>query len=113
MTVSFQTWNPPRKTPEMAVILEDDLTVSPYFYRYLKLFNRKYGNSPNVSGYSLQGKSIQHSTLVSDCCLEVDTKYQVFLYPTLGTSGFAPNRLPWIQFQGNECSFGCLLKIGV
>ncbi|XP_052256493.1 uncharacterized protein LOC127861846 isoform X7 [Dreissena polymorpha] len=95
----LHTWNPPRETPELAVIFEDDLTVSPYFYKYLKLVDRKYGHSPNVSGYSLQGKSIRHSSLVSDCCLEVDTKYPVFLYPTLGTSGFAPNRLPWIKFQ--------------
>lgn len=83
----------------MAVILEDDLTVSPYFYKYLKLVHKLYGNHQDVAGYALQGKSIKHTVEDPDCCIEVDTKHRVFLYPTLGTSGFAPNRLQWIRFK--------------
>lgn len=83
----------------MAVILEDDLTVSPFFYKYLKLVHTFYGNNPDVAGYSLQGKNIKHAIENPVCCIEVDTKHRVFLYPTLGTSGFAPNRLRWIRFK--------------
>ena len=82
------------------MIFEDDLTVSPYFYRYLKLVHKKYGHLPDVAGYSLQGNNIKHALpAVHGCCLEIDVAHKVFLYPTLGTSGFAPNRLKWIRFK--------------
>jgi hypothetical protein len=34
-----------------------------------------------------------------ECCLKVPLEHKVFLYPTLGTSGFSPNTQNWLQFQ--------------
>ena len=31
---------------EIAIIFEDDITVSPFFYRYLKVVHAKYDSSP-------------------------------------------------------------------
>ncbi|KAH3834750.1 uncharacterized protein LOC127876105 isoform X2 [Dreissena polymorpha] len=91
------TWNPASDTGEIAVIFEDDLTVSPYFYKYLKLVHNTYGRRSDVSGFSLQGISLRHSD--GKCCVNVPFENKVFLYPTLGTSGFSPNRVNWFNFQ--------------
>ncbi|XP_053390575.1 uncharacterized protein LOC128553450 [Mercenaria mercenaria] len=92
----LSTWSPAQKSSEIAVILEDDLTVSPYFYRYLKLVHKKYGDRRDIYGFSLQGSNIKHSDGM--CCLNVSLQHTVFLYPTLGTSGFSPNTRNWLQF---------------
>ncbi|WAQ98066.1 hypothetical protein MAR_022439 [Mya arenaria] len=83
---------------EIAVILEDDLTVSPYFYKYLRLMFDLYGNRSDVSGFTLQGQSIKHDPSAGGQ-LDIDPKHKVFLYPTLGTSGFAPNFRQWQAFK--------------
>ncbi|XP_045202920.2 uncharacterized protein LOC123556349 isoform X2 [Mercenaria mercenaria] len=92
----LSTWSPASKSSEIAVILEDDLTVSPHFYSYLKLVHQKYGNRRDIYGFSLQGSSMKHSD--GKCCLKVPLEHKVFLYPTLGTSGFSPKSRNWLQF---------------
>ncbi|XP_052796830.1 uncharacterized protein LOC128229151 [Mya arenaria] len=92
----LHTWKP--KDKEIAVILEDDLTVSPYFYKYLRLMFDLYGNRSDVSGFTLQGQSIKHDPSAGGQ-LDIDPKHKVFLYPTLGTSGFAPNFRQWKPFK--------------
>jgi len=93
----LNTWTPRANSSEIAVILEDDLTVSPYFYKYLKLVHNKYDAVPEVNGFSLQGISIQHGG-------NGNTKLQgppdsiVFLYPVLGTWGFSPSTNNWLKF---------------
>lgn len=93
----FQTLDLDPNSHEIAVILEDDLTVSPYFYTYLKLVHNKYGAREDVAGFSLQGKSVRHTDGV--CCLNIPNNHLVFLYPTIGTSGFSPNPRQWVQFH--------------
>lgn len=90
------TWKPLQNTSEIAVILEDDITLSPYFYRYLKLVHRKYDGCPEVNGYALQGISVNHkdgSRLVA-----VPESHPVYLYPVLGTWGFSPRAENWNRF---------------
>lgn len=91
------TWRPKINSSEIAVILEDDLTVSRYFYKYLKLVHRKYDSYPSVNGYALQGSTIKHS--VRDTSqLQGPKGSLVFLYPVIGTWGFSPNSKNWIKF---------------
>ena len=79
------------------LILEDDLTVSPYFYKYLKAVHKKYDTFPEINGYALQGTSIKHH--VDDIStLEGPNGSFVFLYPVLGTWGFSPVTSKWILF---------------
>ncbi|KAL4226669.1 hypothetical protein ACF0H5_014649 [Mactra antiquata] len=93
----LSTWKPQLNSSEIAVILEDDLTVSPHFYKYLKLVHKKYDNVPEINGYALQGHSIKH--FVHDTSTLVGPKdSHVFLYPVLGTWGFSPNTKNWIKF---------------
>ncbi|WAR09640.1 hypothetical protein MAR_034716 [Mya arenaria] len=73
----FATWKPRANSSEIAVILEDDLTVSPHFYKYLKLVHKKFDNIPEINGFSLQGISIKHA---------------------IGTWVFSPSRDNWINF---------------
>lgn len=91
------TWKPKINSSEIAVILEDDLTVSPHFYKYLKLVHKKYDNIEEINGYALQGSSIKH--YVHDTSVLVGPKdSHVFLYPVLGTWGFSPCTKNWIKF---------------
>ncbi|WAR27067.1 hypothetical protein MAR_012771 [Mya arenaria] len=55
---------------EIAVILEDDLTVSPHFYKYLKLVHNKYDSIPEINGFALHGKSLKHGIGYSSQTLE-------------------------------------------
>ncbi|KAK3598028.1 hypothetical protein CHS0354_042395 [Potamilus streckersoni] len=94
----LNTWTPKSNSSEIAVILEDDLTVSPYFYRWLKIVHKKYDKLVEVNGYSLQGISIKHG-IGSEGLLEAPFEDVVFLYPVIGTWGFSPNRRNWVKFR--------------
>lgn len=91
----LSTWTPSTPT-EIAVFLEDDLTVSPYFYKYLTLVHLKYGSHPDINGFALQGKSIKHAHGTG--VLAGPDWANVFLYPVLGTWGFSPCTQKWVQF---------------
>ena len=90
------TWHPMLTTTEIAVILEDDITVSPYFYKYLKTAHKKYDSFPDINGYSLQGVSIKHGTGTGK--LDIPKHNIAFRYPVLGTWGFSPSVANWIKF---------------
>ncbi|KAK3599748.1 hypothetical protein CHS0354_037227 [Potamilus streckersoni] len=92
------TWYPGISSSEIAVILEDDLTVSPYFYKWLKVVHRKFDNRHDINGYSLQGISIKHG-IDQDGFLDVNKTHKAFLYPILGTWGFSPNNRNWRAFS--------------
>ncbi|KAL3884477.1 hypothetical protein ACJMK2_024615 [Sinanodonta woodiana] len=91
-------WYPRNSSSEIAVILEDDLTVSPYFYKWLKVVHNKFDNRPDINGYSLQGVSIKHG-IDQDGFLDVNKTHKAFLYPILGTWGFSPNNRNWRAFS--------------
>ena len=90
------SWKSSENSSEMIVILEDDLEVSPYFYKWLKLVHRKYDNVANISGYSLQGVSMKHSG--ASGLVDVPKYNIVYLYPVIGTWGFSPNKQNWNKF---------------
>ncbi|KAL4228460.1 hypothetical protein ACF0H5_011507 [Mactra antiquata] len=81
----------------MVVFLEDDITVSPFFYKYLKIVHSKYDSQSDVNGYALQGTTTKHASGSSDD-LQGPKGQPVFKYPTLGTWGFSPNMPNWEKF---------------
>lgn len=93
----LSTWRIWRNNSEIVVILEDDLTVSPYFYKFLKLAHEKYDGNPNINGYALQSVSIKHGTN-SKGFIHGPRDDPVFLYPVIGTWGFSPNTKNWADF---------------
>ena len=100
MVYLFQTWSPAPDSQEIAVILEDDLTVSPFFYQYLKLVHKKYPDfNHNITGFSLQGESIAHASTAGRDFMNISDKYHVFLYSTLGSWGFSPKAKYWREFK--------------
>ncbi|WAR09655.1 hypothetical protein MAR_034731, partial [Mya arenaria] len=107
MSKFIATWKPRVNSSEIAVILEDDLTVSPHFYKYLKLVHNKYDNVPEINGFSLQGISIKHAIGYSSQTLEAPESCLVSLYPVLGTWGFSqsPGSSRWGTIHISHISF--------
>lgn len=91
------SWTPQIDSSEIAVILEDDLTLSPHFYRYLKVVHKRYDSAPNINGYALQGYSIKHH-VNDNSVLEGPEDSLVYLYPVIGTWGFSPVTKKWTRF---------------
>ncbi|XP_021359182.1 uncharacterized protein LOC110454129 [Mizuhopecten yessoensis] len=92
----MKTWNPSLDSKEIAVILEDDLTVSKYFYKWLKNVHAKYDSLLYINGFALQGYSMKHGGGPGQ--LRAPDENIVFMYPILGTWGFSPSRENWIKY---------------
>ncbi|XP_076471268.1 uncharacterized protein LOC143301102 [Babylonia areolata] len=95
----LSSWRVPRdNASEIAVFIEDDLTVSPYFARWLRKAHEKYDGYPGVNGYSMQGESIRHAYGSPGSNIQCPSGETVFLYPVLGSWGFSPNTAMWREF---------------
>jgi hypothetical protein len=95
------TWNVTEDTTEVAVILEDDLEVSPRFYIWLKNARLHYASDPFVAAFTLQRAELRPRQRpgVASGKLVVDASKPVFKYRLLGTWGFAPEKRPWLEFR--------------
>jgi len=76
-------WRPAERSgsavePEIALILEDDMSVSAYYWRWLRAAHRAYDQRTDVSGYSVSHPDMEHST---GSVLEVPVNFTVFMYP--------------------------------
>ncbi|XP_036364612.1 uncharacterized protein LOC115218871 isoform X2 [Octopus sinensis] len=92
----IDTWHPRKDSEEIAVIIEDDVNMSPFFYRYLKAAHKKYKNYGSINGFALQGISIKHGGGTG--YLSAPHGNLVFLYPILGTWAFSPKVNNWRAF---------------
>jgi len=64
--------------PEIALILEEDMSVSAFYWRWLRAAHRAYDRRSDVSGYSVSHPEMEHAT---GSVLEVPVNYTVFMYP--------------------------------
>ena len=94
----IDTWRPRNNTKEIALILEDDIDVSPHVYRWLKALHEKYDQRSDVSGYTLQMENVQFKSGKQGPMIAPKTE-TVFMYPVTGTWGFSPHNLRWREFQ--------------
>ncbi|XP_025085367.1 uncharacterized protein LOC112558862 isoform X3 [Pomacea canaliculata] len=96
----LRTWClPVDLTSEIAVFLEDDVTVSPFFARWLRLVHAKYDSYLAINGYALQSESVKHAEEVNGSkMLQGPPGEAVFLYPVLGSWGFSPKGEAWADF---------------
>ena len=88
-------WTPTSDT-DAAVILEDDLEVSPLFYRWLKEARRRYLGMPELAGLTLQKQGLinrggQGGSIPGQLG-------QPYLTPLPGSWGFAPVAQHWRAF---------------
>ena len=86
------------RTREVGVMLEDDLEVSPYAWTWLKRAHRAYGRDPRVAGFTLQ-----RAQLCAARCPDLgggpDGAGGGFLYPLIGTWGYAPTVRSYSRFR--------------
>ncbi|XP_045215449.1 uncharacterized protein LOC123565702 [Mercenaria mercenaria] len=93
----FSTWKPKLCSSEIAVILEDDLTVSKYFWKYLKLVHKTYDNYTDINGYALQGYTTTFD-VKNPHILQGPNSGYVYLFPVVGAWGFSPKKSNWEKF---------------
>lgn len=95
------TWNITSETTEFAVILEDDLEVSPSFYKWLRVARAAYAQDPEVAAFTLQRSTLRPRQRrgIASGPLRIAKEHHVFKYRLLGTWGFAPQRDHWIEFR--------------
>lgn len=93
----IDTWRPASGIREIAMILEDDLTLSPFAYLWLKAAHRKYDSLPYISGYTLQSENVNIATKGDP--MRVDQSQPVYGYKRFGTWGFSPHAERWREFQ--------------
>ncbi|KAK2140363.1 hypothetical protein LSH36_1380g00014 [Paralvinella palmiformis] len=93
----IDTWRPRPGTNELALFLEDDLSVSPYAYRWLRAVHEKYGSRNDIAGYTLQGEGVANANNRRPINRpKIET---VFLFKLLGSWGYAPHPKSWMNFQ--------------
>ena len=91
---SFQD---PRGWDEIGLILEDDLQVSPHFFRYLRLQWLFHWNNPLVGSISLQRQTLRASLPYNNDATIVN-KHRPFLYRLIGSWGMSVKASTWIDF---------------
>ena len=95
------TWRPrgPRSA-ETALLLEDDLTVSPFAYRWLRAARRFYADRRDLAGFTLQSEGlIRAAPDGAPFTPPSAAAGAAFLYALVGSWGFAPRPDVWIGFQ--------------
>jgi hypothetical protein len=100
----LETWD--RSTPcgmgewtsEVGLILEDDLELSPHFWRWLKGAHAAYGKDPRVAGFTLQRASLC-AKMCDDLLGGPKQSPAAFFYPLVGSWGYSPTVAHWIRFR--------------
>jgi hypothetical protein len=100
----LETWD--RSTPcglgewttEIGLMLEDDLEMSPHFWRWLKGAHAAYGKDPRVAGFTLQ-----RASLCAKKCPDLlggpSRSSAAFFYPLVGSWGYSPTVAHWVRFR--------------
>lgn len=91
-------WRPRENTKEIGLIVEDDIDLSPYVYRWLKAVHGKYKTRDDVTGYTLQMENVKFKS-GSQKVMAAPKTEKAFMYPVTGTWGFSPHPLRWREFQ--------------
>lgn len=92
----------PSSDDEFAFVVEDDLEVSPLYYRFLKGLILKYYYDPENHSPDVYGASLQRPRFVAGKHgnkLQVDSETHLFLYQMVGTWGQLLFPKPWKEFR--------------
>lgn len=95
------TWKITDQTDEIAVILEDDLELSPMFYQWLKSARNTYNADPEIGAFTLQRSTLRPKLPPGgkSHVLDLGNDVHVFKYRLLGSWGFSPVRERWVEFR--------------
>ncbi|XP_074584646.1 uncharacterized protein LOC141840530 [Curcuma longa] len=92
----------PSSDDEFAFVVEDDLELSPLYYKFLKGLILKYYYDPTNYDPSIYGASLQRPRFVAGKHgnkLQLDNETQIFLYQMVGTWGQLLFPKPWKEFR--------------
>lgn len=78
------------------IILEDDIILSPLWYKWLKAAWKHYHILPNIAGISLQRQTLIPFQPFQQ--KQVVNGHDPFLYALVGSIGFSPNPTVWSDF---------------
>eukprot|EP00978_Attheya_sp_CCMP212_P038399 scaffold190079_cov49-Attheya_sp.AAC.1 len=82
---------------QRAIILEDDIELSPAWYMYLQSAWNAYPNRMDLAGVTLQRQELV-PLLASRRNEQIVNNHEPFLYPLLGSIGFSPHPKHWNDF---------------
>ena len=91
----YNAWVP-RSREDYAVILEDDIVLSPHWLRWLVHMWCTYGEHEQLAGISLQRQTLVPT--IPSRQEEIRNAHAPFLYPLVGSIGFSPNPVVWLHF---------------
>ena len=106
----LETWRPSlsdavwRARTPVLVLLEDDVEVSPFYWRWLYLGHQAYAHRLDITGFSL-GRLNQCPKFCSSLnggAVPDDTN---FLHPWTGSTGFSPTLRHWTNFTAWALEF--------
>ena len=84
----------------MALIVEDDLSISPFAYRWLRAARSFYAQRrDDIAGLTLQSEGLIVATSHGPLTRPPATAGPAFIYALVGTWGFAPSPEKWTAFQ--------------
>jgi len=96
----IDTWRPLDDTDnELALIVEDDLSVSIYAYRWVRAVFRAYSHRADFAGASLTSHQMHILSPRPKRRLQGPQNHTVMMYKCFGTWGFVPKALHWRLFQ--------------
>lgn len=96
----IDSWRPQIESPEIGLIIEDDIIVSPFAYRWLKAVHRKYAARPDYVGATLSSDQMSTlSTSIGTGVLAAPKNDTVLMYKGLGMWGLSPKNEHWRHFQ--------------
>jgi hypothetical protein len=95
----IDTWRPRPESKELGVILEDDISVSPMAYRWLKAVHKAMANRTDFVGASLTSDQMSVHSSKPKGPLAAPKTDTILMYKCLGTWGFSPKPEHWRRFQ--------------
>jgi hypothetical protein len=93
------SWRPRPNSREMALIVEDDIELSPYAAQWLLLANRTFGDDKSVYAYTLQSENVSGQQPKGAGPMSGPPNHITFKMPIMGTWGFSPKGNFWRSFQ--------------
>jgi len=97
----IDTWRPhDDSNDELALILEDDLSISKYAYRWVRAVYRAYSHRADFAAASVTGyQSVTLSDRRPQRQLSGPKNHTVLMYKGFSSWGLAPKPLQWRRFQ--------------
>ena len=96
----IDTWRPPDDSDdELALILEDDLSISMYAYRWVRAVFRAYSHRVDFAGASLTSHQMTILAARPKGRLAGPQNHTVVMYKCFGTWGFTPKPMHWRRFR--------------